>query len=241
MDAQPNKIAYITGSSKGIGRALAELLLKKGFHVIGISRSNDLKAENFEFCPLDLSDISKVSAFNFEKGADHVILVNNAGLVGDINPVGSLRNTAIHKVMNVNTIAPQILCNNFLKRFKNEKGSFHVLNISSGAGKSAIDSWATYCASKAALDLFSETLSSELEWAQSNNWAVHSCAPGVVDTQMQIDIRSSSEEEFHKVQYFKDLKSNNELYTPEFVAEKLFLVIDHPSKFPDAIISVRNF
>ncbi|OIQ36008.1 MAG: hypothetical protein BM555_03540 [Crocinitomix sp. MedPE-SWsnd] len=241
MGVQQNKLAYITGSSKGIGRALTELLLEEGYEVIGLSRSNDLKAENFKHITLDLADIGKVSSFEFQKTADKVLLVNNAGLVGDINPLGSVQNSDIQKVMNVNTIAPQILCNNFIKRFQNEKGSFHVLNISSGAGKSAIDSWATYCASKAALDLFSETMSSELEWAQATNWHVHSCAPGVVDTNMQEQIRSSSEEEFNRVQYFKDLKSNNELFTPQLVANKLNMVIENPEKFPETLISVRDF
>jgi len=241
MGAQQNKVAYITGSSKGIGRALTELLLKEGYEVIGLSRSNDLEADKYQHISIDLSDITEVSTFQFEKGAENVLLVNNAGLVGDINPLGSVKNVDIQKVMNVNTIAPQILCNNFIKRFKNEKGSFHVLNISSGAGKSAIDSWATYCASKAALDLFSETMSSELEWAQATNWHVHSCAPGVVDTNMQEQIRSSSEEEFNRVQYFKDLKTNNELFTAEMVANKLYQLIKNPEKFPETLISVRDF
>lgn len=241
MAAQPNKIAYITGSSQGIGRSLVEKLLAEGFFVFGLSRSNQLVVDNYEFIPIDLADLQQVSAFTFEKGAEQVVLVNNAGLVGDINPIGSLNNSAIQQVMNVNTIAPQILCNNFIKRFQNEKGNFHIINISSGAGKSAIASWASYCASKAAIDLFSETIGSELEWKQATNWSIHSCAPGVVDTSMQDQIRSASEKEFNRVQYFKDLKSNNELYTSAHVANQLFKVIEYPNKFPEVIISVRDF
>lgn len=241
MAAQLNKLAYVTGSSKGIGRALMERLVKEGYKVIGLSRSNEISLANFEFVALDLSDISKVTKFEFLEGADEVLLVNNAGLVGDINRVGSVENKEIQQVMNVNTIAPQILCNNFVKRFKNVKGRFHILNISSGAGKSAIDSWATYCASKAAIDLFSETIASELEWAQASNWHVHSCAPGVVDTAMQVEIRSSSEAAFSRVNYFKELKENNELFSPEFVAEKLLLLIQNPGKYPNTLVSVRDF
>ncbi len=241
MAAQQNKLAYITGSSKGIGKALVEVLLEKGFQVIGLSRSNEIDHHNFQHAEIDLSNIKAVAAYSFEKQASQVILVNNAGLVGDINPVGAVDNQKITEVMNVNTIAPQILCNNFLKRFQNEKGEFHILNISSGAGKSPISSWATYCASKAALDLFSETISSELEWSQLTNWHIHSCAPGVVDTAMQSQIRTASEAEFNRVQYFKDLKLNNELYSPEFVANKLLQVIENPQNFPETLISVRDF
>ena len=141
----------------------------------------------------------------------------------------------------MNTIAPQILTNSFIKRFKNVKGQFHVLNISSGAGKNPIDAWATYCASKAALDLFSETVAEELDWRGHENWKVHSCAPGVVDTGMQEQIRSVDITDFKLVQKFKDLKENNELSTPVHVAKKLWEVISNPAAFAEIVISVRDF
>lgn len=241
MAAQQNKLAYVTGSSKGIGKALVERLLNQGYNVIGLSRSNEINHPNFQHVGIDLSNIKEVTAYSFDEKAENVLLVNNAGLVGDINPVGAIDNQKITEVMNVNTIAPQILCNNFIKRFQNEKGQFHILNISSGAGKNPISSWATYCASKAALDLFSETISTELEWSELTNWHIHSCAPGVVDTAMQSQIRAASEEEFNRVQYFKDLKTNKELYSPEFVANKLLEVIENPQKFSETLISVRDF
>ncbi|MEO9533801.1 MAG: SDR family NAD(P)-dependent oxidoreductase [Crocinitomicaceae bacterium] len=241
MGAQLNKLAYITGSSKGIGLAITKLLLKDGFHVIGLSRSNDFEHPNFQFQELDLNNLRAVQSFNFEKSAEKVILINNAGLVGDINPIGSVDNQQIEAVMNVNTIAPQILTNKFVKRFQNDKGHFHVLNISSGAGKKAIDAWATYCASKAAIDLFSETVAEELEWRGHHNFRIHSCAPGVVDTNMQSDIRSASESSFKLVNHFKELKSNNELASTDEVAIKLKMIIDQPDSFPSTLLSVRDF
>ena len=241
MAAQLNKLAYITGSSKGIGLALSNLLLTEGYEVIGLSRSNVIEHDNFHFRKLDLGHLSDVHRFKFEKSADQVLLVNNAGIVGDINPVGSTDNQQIESVMNVNTIAPQILCNKFIERFKNEKGSFHIINISSGAGKKAIDAWATYCASKAAIDLFSETVAEELEWRGHHNIKIHACAPGVVDTAMQVQIRASSEDSFKLVEHFKDLKTNNELASAHSVAQKLNVLIKNPEKFPETIISVRDF
>ena len=241
MAAQLNKIAYITGSSKGIGLAITKLLLKDGFHVIGLSRSNDFEHPNFQFQELDLNNLRAVQSFKFERSAEKVILINNAGLVGDINPIGSVENQQIEAVMNVNTIAPQILTNKFVKRFQNVKGHFHVLNISSGAGKKAIDAWATYCASKAAIDLFSETVAEELEWRGHHNFRIHSCAPGVVDTNMQSDIRSASESSFKLVNHFKELKSNNELASTDEVAIKLKMIIDQPDFFPNTLLSVRDF
>ena len=235
------KLAYITGSSRGIGKALALLLLDKGYKVIGLSRTNDIQHPNFQFHAIDLSDINAVKNFQFDSTEDNVLLVNNAGMLGEVGPIGQIDNGQVCKVMNVNTISPQILTNSFITKFHNNRQQFHILNISSGAGKRPISSWATYCASKAALDLFSETVAEELEWKQMNNWFIHSVAPGVVDTKMQEQIRSTDKENFKIVQNFIDYKENNDLYTPQHVAEKLWKIIETPSKFSDVLQSVREY
>jgi benzil reductase ((S)-benzoin forming) len=241
MAVQLNKLAYITGSSKGIGKALSEQLIEGGYRVIGISRSCGLQHPNYKHIYLDLSHLSAVKSFEFEQSANEVVLINNAGLVGDIGPIGSLSNEAIEQVTIVNTLTPQVLCNNFIKRFKNDKGKRQILNISSGAAQKPIDAWATYCASKAALDLFSETIAEEMEWRQQTNWFIHSCAPGVVDTEMQEHIRSAKASDFRRLQNFKDLKTNNELASAVAAAQQLKLVIDFPQKFEKTVISVRDF
>ena len=240
MIAQPAKVAYITGSSRGIGKAIAELLLEKDYNVIGLSRTNEIEHPNFTHHPIDLSDIETVKNFQFSKSDNGAILINNAGLLGEIGPIGEIQNLSIHKTMNVNTITPQILTNNFIKVHGELPHDFHIINISSGAGKRPITSWATYCASKAALDLFSETLAEELDWKQKSNWYVHSVAPGVVDTKMQEEIRSAAIEDFAHVQNFIDYKKQNELFSPKYVAEKLWVIIQNPCNFKDVVMSVRD-
>lgn len=241
MAVLQNKIAYVTGSSKGIGKALVKLLLDNDYKVIGFSRTNEIQDPNFEFRAIDLADLKAVQLIDFDISGDKVVLINNAGLIGEIGPVGSIPNDQIINVINVNTLAPQILTNKFINRFKNENNRYHILNISSGAASKPIDAWATYCASKAALDLFSETVAEELEWRQSSNWNIHACAPGVVDTNMQAQIRSSSKENFKLVENFKELKANNELLSTAAVAKKLFEVVQFPEKFEQTVISVRDF
>ena len=59
------KIALITGSSKGIGKGLTELLLKNNFKVFGYSRTNKIKDPNFIFSQIDLSNIEKVQKIIF--------------------------------------------------------------------------------------------------------------------------------------------------------------------------------
>src|SRR5690606_10221852 len=119
------------GTSRGIGKALTIRALSLGYKVIGLSRTNGITHANFEFRQIDLADLEQVKNFHFSEGGDETILVNNAGILGEINAVGKIPNDIVHKVMNVNIITPQILSNNFIRQFSAKKGNFLILNISS--------------------------------------------------------------------------------------------------------------
>ncbi|MFK8043992.1 MAG: SDR family NAD(P)-dependent oxidoreductase [Crocinitomicaceae bacterium] len=229
---------YITGTSSGIGKALAELLLENNFEVVGLSRRQTLNHPNYIHITIDLSDLKQLKAFNFPANyKDDVVLVNNAGKVGPIKPVGQQITKEIVSLNCLNVIAPQVLMNKFICQYKgNSTPNYQIINISSGAGKRPIDAWAAYCASKAAIDLFSETVAEELAARNHTNWKIYSIAPGVVDTEMQKEIRASSPKNFLSHQKFIDLKINNELNSVSVVAEKLKCIIeadnaDLPVKF----------
>jgi benzil reductase ((S)-benzoin forming) len=234
-------LAYITGTSSGIGEALALEFLREGHQVVGLSRKCTIKHSNYSHITLDLSDLKTVSEFDFPVNInDDIVLVNNAGIVGPIKPIGHQIEADIIELNNINAISPQILVNKFIHKFQPLDNNYQVLNISSGAGKSAIDAWATYCASKAAIDIFSETVAQELKDRNHNNWHIFSIAPGVVDTGMQVAIRSSNGNDFLNHQKFVELKNNNNLATPEFVAEKLFGVLTKPESHQKVVFSVRE-
>jgi benzil reductase ((S)-benzoin forming) len=241
MDYQPNKIAYITGASSGIGEALVQLLIDEGYFVVGMSRTPVKKTAHYLHESIDLSDISKVQSFRFKHEAEEMLLVNNAGAIGDILPIGKNKVENMTAVAHLNILAPQILMNTFIQQFQGKIKQGHILNISSGAGKYPIDSWGPYCASKAALDLFSETAQQEFNSRNWDHWFCHAIAPGVVDTPMQNEIRSADPSEFKNLQKFMDLKSNQELASPEEVAKKLFRVIKNPAEYENVLLSVRNF
>lgn len=234
-------IAYITGSSKGIGKALALKLLNDGHKVVGLSRSCTIVHPNYKHETLDLSDLKLVSDFHFDiNTTDNIILINNAGSIGPIKPIGHQTNNDIINLNNLNVITPELLCNKFIHQFSLQENQYQIVNVSSGAGKRPIDAWATYCASKSAIDLFSETILEELKERNFMNWDVFSIAPGVVDTDMQNQIRASKPHEFLSHQKFLDLKSNNELLTPAVVADLICNVIYSPNDFKSVIISVRD-
>jgi benzil reductase ((S)-benzoin forming) len=242
MDHRSNNIAYVSGSSRGIGLALCEKLLAEGYKVYGISRTNKLEHPDFTFIQCDLADLRAVEDLNFaDLGVHNTVLVNNAGIIGEIVPIGLQDPKNIQLVHSVNTIAPQILMNSFLKATKKSEGTKHIVNISSGAGKFPIDAWGPYCSSKAALDLFSEVLKKEVESRGINGVYIHSVAPGVVDTEMQVEIRSAKPENFLESAKFHSLKENNELSSPRTAADKLFQIIANPSEFANNLVSLRDF
>lgn len=234
-------LIYITGTSSGIGKALALQLLNEGHHVIGLSRSCTIEQLGYTHIKLDLSDLSAVSGFDFSTNIqDDIILINNAGVVGPIKPIGHQLDSEIIELNNINVIAPQILMNKFIHKFQPFDNNYQIMNISSGAGKNPIDAWATYCASKSAIDLFSETISQELKDRNHHNWKIFSIAPGVVDTAMQKAIRSSNPKDFLNHNKFIELKKNSDLSDPKSVAKKLINVISEPVKHPKVLFSVRD-
>jgi benzil reductase ((S)-benzoin forming) len=212
---------YVTGVSRGLGKAVAEKFLKEGYSVVGIGRSSTIHHDNYTFLVCDLSLQSDIDKIQFDTKCDEVILINNAGQIGHIQRISDQKQPDFEEVMQVNTLAPMYLSWSCLQQVK---GAVKIVNISSGAASRAIPGWAAYCASKAALDRFSETIQLE-EKEKSRDVKVWSVAPGVIDTAMQEKIRSASIESFSSLNTFLDLKKNDELTNPQVTADKLFRLI----------------
>lgn len=210
----------ITGVSSGIGKALADYFLEKGEKVIGLSRTNEIEHENYTFLPTDLSsfdDLKKLDLSKLIGKEEDVVLINNAGTIGKIKRARHLNLEDYLVVSNLNVVAVQYLCSHLLKLTGSNKLKA-IVNISSGAARRPIASWSAYCASKAAVDSFSEVLKEEfLEEGIATK--VFSVAPGIVDTQMQTEIRSSNSEDFSAHSKFVDLKKTDSLRPPEEVAK----------------------
>ncbi|MAX82432.1 MAG: short-chain dehydrogenase [Crocinitomicaceae bacterium] len=235
-------VFFITGASSGIGKAVAELALCKGHVVYGVSRRETIQHENFHQITLDLSDLEALFNWSFpeiKEKVDRIILINNAGLIGDIKRIGEASDQEIAKLFQVNVTAPAILMNKFIGQFKAEKTALTVLNVSSGAAQYPIDAWAPYCGSKAAIDHFSNTVALEQE-ITNGSVRILSVGPGVVDTAMQETIRTATTQDFSRADHFKELKRNNELISPQQVAEEYMWVIDNPDKIKSVVSSLRD-
>ena len=235
----------VTGSSKGLGRALVEQLVQSDQNlVVGISRSTMEAKDNFRPVELDLADtdslISQLDNILPEGDFQNVFLINNAGWIGEIAPLGNLDPKGIQKIQAINVIAPALLMNEFVKRYYHVEGKKVVVNISSGAASKAIDGWSGYCSSKAALNQLS-LVAEEESRLKGLGVKYYALSPGIIDTPMQEEIRTASQENFSNIEKFRYYKSQNQLSTPEEVAGKVIYLLDHPEQFKDVLQDVRGF
>lgn len=222
-----SKTVIITGISSGIGYALTQYYLKENYKVIGIGRRNSIHHDNLVFFEKDLQ---KTTDFSFLKeyilNTEELLLINNAGIIGNIERISEQKISDIASTIQINTIVPMLLCQ-FVLHYFSLNNPLTIVNISSGAGKRPIPSWASYCASKAALDLFSQTIYLE-EKERGRNLKVYSIAPGVVDTPMQEQIRKANPLNFSSLDSFLLLKEKNELTDLNTVVRKLETLLSIP-------------
>jgi benzil reductase ((S)-benzoin forming) len=231
---------YITGTSSGIGLELANQLLQNPEnYVVGICRRQAIEHPRYTHVKLDLCNLDAVSDFEFALTGDEteLVLVNNAGWVGEVAPLGSglQDHDAIIESYNINLIAPTILINQFVLQIKNLGCRKVILNISSGAGRHPVPSWATYCASKAGVDMISRVVNQE-----SPEIETYAVAPGIVDTPMQKRIRETKPENFAEAARFKAYHKNGELTPTSVVAEKIIHFLKKPEIVSDTVFSLRD-
>jgi len=236
---------FITGTSKGLGRVIAEKLLESTNNkVIGISRTRTIEHQNYSHETLDLGNIGKLkdsvhAIFGECIDAKIIVLINNAGMLGEVAKLGDLNDDNIQKTIEVNITAPAILMNGFLAKYKSYTCSKVIINITSGEAKRPIDGWSAYCASKAAINMLS-LVGVQEDQLRKSDVSIFSIAPGVVDTDMQAEIRRVSRENFSMVQEFVDYKSKGILAKPEDVARKIIFLAEHAKKYSETIMSVGD-
>ncbi len=234
-----NSAVYITGTSQGLGKALAEVFLQEeGVLVCGISRNQSIEHKNYLHTTLDLSNEEELFSFEFSvpQGVSKAILINNAGV---IHPIGLAKTLAVDEALlrnyKVNVFAVHALMIKFRQAFP-QGVEGQIINISSGAGRCPVPGWSAYCASKSAVDALSEVFA-----AEHPDWKIWSLAPGIVDTGMQEQIRAVDEEVFPEVHRFIEYHQKSELKSPLEIAAKIKELIDYPERVSGTIIYIRDF
>jgi len=228
----------VTGASRGIGRAICQLLVKNRYLVIGLARdSNELQSLNeilkgfdnrCEVFACDFSDSDQVKQIGNElKNKFPKIngVIHNAGIIDPIASISNCSNDEWSDLIQVNLIAVQQLTRQIYPSMVNSQRC-RVTTISSGAAVNSVESWSAYCTSKAGLEMWTKCLALE---GEKDNISAISIAPGIVDTGMQDAIRSVSVEDFPMHPRFVDFKNSGQLKSPEFVAEKLIPLLTNHS------------
>ena len=233
---------FVTGSSKGLGKAIVDQLLQKPNNfVFGYARSNTINHKQYYHKLIDFSNLDAVQKLRFPelKDTKRLVLINNAGSVGDVKHVGNLDAQKIIECYNINLIVPTIITNEFLITYQKTNIEILIVNISSGAGQSAIDGWSVYCSTKAGIDMFSRVTQEEAIINKSNI-KVLSIAPGIIDTNMQKEIRKADVKNFSNIARFIEYHKNGDLTSADIAAKKVLQFINNPNLSQNVICSVRN-
>ncbi|VTU16923.1 Benzil reductase ((S)-benzoin forming) [Variovorax sp. PBL-H6] len=250
-----SQLTIITGASRGLGRAMAEQLLAvPGQRLLCISRRVDdaLAARaskagaELEQWQQDLADPVPAAArlAAWLQGLDGqtfagVTLINNAGTVGRTRPLSQAVATELSQALRVGLEAPLLLTSAFLAATSGWRAERKVLNISSGLGRNAMASQAPYCAAKAGMDHFSRAVALEEE-ALGGGAKIVSLAPGVIDTDMQVQLRGAEADMFPDRARFERLKAQGQLDTPESAAAKVLAYLARPDFGSKPVADVRD-
>ena len=244
----------LTGASRGMGLAMAEQLLAIDHQLLCISRHQNqaltLRAAELDCTltqwPLDLSDALPVAnqLAHWLQGLDarvlaSVTLINNAGIIPTIAPLNASDPVELTRALRVGLEAPMLLTSAFLKATWHLQIPRKVLNISSGLGRRPMASQSAYCAAKAGMDHFTRCLALD-EARVANGAKVCALAPGVIDTDMQTQLRNAALDDFPDQSGFAHLKQSGQLTTAIEAAERVLACLDHPDFGQQPVADVRD-
>ena len=242
------QILIITGGSKGIGKGVIQAYLSNGARVFSISRTvnTELSKEGVTQIQLNLTQSDKIESelhkifhlLDKEKVAK-ITLINNAGSLGKVGPLEKLDIETITQTITLNTTVPFVLSSVFIRYFQGWQAKKSIINITSGAALKPYFGWSIYCSSKAAINMLTQTIA--LEQADVENAVkVLAIAPGVVDTDMQAEIRRSDKSNFKDIERFIALKEEGGLNDALTVGEKIFEMDNDDSLQSGAILRVEG-
>jgi benzil reductase ((S)-benzoin forming) len=241
MDAH---LYIVTGASRGLGRAMAEQLAASGFTVLGLSRQ--APPAFFEQWPCDLADPVPVArrlgawlaGFDAKRFAS-ASLINNAAMLTEPAPLADVDLAALSQAARVGLEAPLVLTAAFLRATHEWTGQRRVLHISSGLGRRGMASSGPYCAVKAGLDNLARAQALE-EALQANGAKVCSLAPGIIDTDMQVQLRGADAKAFPDREAFVQFKSGGTLDRPAAAAAKVIAYLHRADFGTNPVGDVRD-
>jgi len=229
------RFALVTGTSSGIGAAVARQLVANGWHIMGVARRAVRIDGSYRHVTADLADVGTAAALIerelatrlAERRWQRIGLVNNAA-AAPAGRVQNLKAAELAGALALNVAMPLWLMG-LMGRLKPAGCSLRMVNVSSGAAHRAVPGLAAYCASKAALRMAGMVAAAELE----DDTAIYSYEPGVVDTEMQRAAREMPLHEFPSGAMFRQYHAEGRLAPPEAPAADIvkFLESERAERF----------
>lgn len=235
-------LTVVTGGSAGLGRAL--LAAAPEGHRVDVSRSGPPPGVD-EHLAADLSDPTSwpsvqvaVERLVAREPWSRIVLIHNAGTLDPIGFAAEVDATRYASNVLLNSAAAQVIGAGFLAAVRDVDARRELVQISSGAARTAYPGWSSYGAAKAAVDQWVRAVG--LEQQQRGGVRVLSIAPGVVATGMQERIRSTDARDFPNVERFHALAAEGRLADPADVASRLWAVLDAAEDASGSVIDLRE-
>jgi benzil reductase ((S)-benzoin forming) len=234
--------AYVvTGTTRGIGRALAEAVMARNDLLLSLSSAPDRLEPMWHNVKCDLRHPERLGPL-LERllssvcldDISHLVLINNAGVLAPMGPLDEADAHGIIDHLHVNQAAPAILMSAFIRLTVTFPGRRGIINISSGAAVHPYAGWAMYCAAKSALDMMTLCAAAE-QRTRSNPVRICSIYPGKVETDMQRLVRRSDPGKFPAQPQFVMAKARGELSPPGEVARAI-IAVDAAGKLENGCI-----
>jgi benzil reductase ((S)-benzoin forming) len=236
-------LVIVTGGSSGIGLALLETCPLADARRIDVSRRG---APGCEHLAADLSGppgwqaLAELFARELTGFAgERVVCFHSAGTLSPIGFAGEVDAEAYARSVLLNSAAPQILGDAFLRAAAGTGARCDLVMIGSGAASSVYEGWTGYGAGKAAVNQWVAVAGAEQE-RRGGRCRVLSVAPGVVATAMQEEIRRTPERDFPDVARFVELHEGGQLRATEDVARDLWGLIDRRDLPNGAVLDLRD-
>lgn len=229
-----SRLALVTGTSSGIGEAVARELLLRGWRVAGLARrASPLEHDSYTHLQIDLADLTalpnqieaSIGPMLSSRAVSRLALVNNAADAGLLGTVDQVEPASMLRVFAVNVVAPTWLMG-WLVRHSDASVPVRIVNVSSGAGINPYAGLVTYGGTKAALRMAGMVLGAEIETTTppggvQRDLTILSYGPGPVDTPMQAAARSAPIERFPLVETFARWAREGELLAPTVPAGEI--------------------